>query len=133
MSKPAATQYPVHDLIRHRWSPRAFCDRPVPPEALRQVFEAARWAASSFNEQPWVFIVATKDDPQAHGAALNCLVERNQQWARYAPVLILTAVSKAFARNSKPNRCREHDLGLAVGNLSAQATALGLMKAMLLD
>ncbi len=127
MNKPADTQHPVHDLIRQRWSPRAFSDRPVSPEALRQVFEAARWAASSFNEQPWSFIVATKDDPQAHQAALNCLTERNQQWARHAPVLILTVVSRNFAHNSQLNRCREHDLGLAAGNLSVQATALGLV------
>ncbi|MCC6681955.1 MAG: nitroreductase family protein [Phycisphaeraceae bacterium] len=127
MNKPANTQHPVHELIRNRWSPRAFSDRPVPPELLQQVFEAARWAASSFNEQPWSYIVATRDNPQEHGLALSCLVEANQQWAKHAPVLILTVVRKTFAKNGKPNRCREHDLGLADGNICIQATALGLM------
>ncbi|MEM8782520.1 MAG: nitroreductase family protein [Planctomycetota bacterium] len=124
---PAATDYPVLDCLADRWSPRSFADTPVETEQLRQLFEAARWAASAFNEQPWRFIVATKENRESYERVLSCLVEANQAWARSAPVLGITAVSETFAKNDKPNRCAEHDLGLAMGNLSAQATALGLM------
>src|SRR6266851_1294611 len=64
MQKPATTDHPVHDFIVKRWSPRAFSDKPVPPEELRSLFEAARWAASSYNDQPWAYLVATKDDKE---------------------------------------------------------------------
>ena len=129
--KPADTQYPILDCLADRWSPRSFADTPVSPDHLRQVFEAARWSASSYNEQPWRFILAIKDQatkqqPDAYARLLSCLVEANQAWAKSAPVLVITAVSEIFTKNGKPNRCCEHDLGLAMGNLSAQATALGL-------
>lgn len=126
MEKPAATDYPILDVLKRRWSPRAFSDRPVEAQKLRCIFEAARWAASSYNEQPWVFFIATKDDAQAYEQALSCLVEANQAWAKTAPVLVLTATSTNFSRNNNPNRVHQHDLGLAMGNLSAQATSMGL-------
>ncbi len=126
MEKPAETQYPIHDLLKRRWSPRAFADRPIEPQKVRCLFEAARWAASSFNEQPWSFIVATKDQPQAFEKALSCLVEANQAWARLAPMLILTTSKRNFSKNDKPNRVYIHDLGLAMGSLTLQATAMGL-------
>ena len=127
MEKPASPDYPILDVIKRRWSPRAFeADRPVEAHKLRCLFEAARWAASSFNEQPWVFFVARQEDGPAFEQALSCLVEGNQQWARHAPVLMLTATRKAFTRNGKPNRVHQHDLGLAMGNLTVQATAMGL-------
>ncbi|MEM1446809.1 MAG: nitroreductase family protein [Planctomycetota bacterium] len=126
MSKQAQTQVPILDCLANRWSPRAFADRPVEREQLQALFEAARWAASAFNEQPWRFIVATKDQGERYERVLSCLVEANQAWAKSAPVLGITAVSEVFKKNGKDNRCAEHDLGLAMGNLSAQATALGL-------
>jgi len=126
MDKPAKTEHPIHDLLVKRWSPRAFSDKPVEPAKLRQLFEAARWAASSFNEQPWSFIVALKEDRAAFDKALSCLFEQNQAWAKLAPVLVLTTVKAAFAHNGKPNRVAPHDLGLAMGNLTLQATQLGL-------
>src|SRR5690606_2421192 len=126
MDKPARTNYPIHDLLVKRWSPRAFSDRPVEPDKLRQLFEAARWAASSFNEQPWSFIVALKQDQAAFDKALSCLTEANQAWAKLAPVLVLTTVKRHFEKNGKANRVCEHDLGLAMGNLCVQATQLGL-------
>jgi len=124
--KVADPDYPVLDLIRQRWSPRAFADRPVEPGKLRQLLEAARWAPSCYNEQPWQFILATKDDPDAYDALLGCLNERNQQWAKNAPVLMLTVTRTTFTRNDKPNRYAWHDVGLAMGNLLVQATALDL-------
>ena len=127
MEKPAETQYPIHDLLRRRWSPRAFSDRMVEPDKLRSLWEAARWAPSSFNEQPWSFIVATKDDPVEFGRLLSCLVEGNIQWAQHAPVLMVSVARLSFEEDGKPNRHAFHDVGLAVANLIVQATALGLV------
>jgi len=94
---------------------------------LRSLFEAARWAASSYNEQPWHYLVATKDQPQEFERLLSCLVEANQAWAKAAPVLALGVVNLQFTHNHKDNRAAVHDLGLASGNLLAEATARGLL------
>ena len=127
MEKPAETQYPIHDLLRRRWSPRAFSDRRVDPAIMRSLLEAARWAPSSYNEQPWSFIVATKDDPVEFGRLLSCLVEGNIQWAQHAPVLMVSVARLSFEEDGKPNRHAFHDVGQAVANLIVQATALGLV------
>jgi len=127
MEKSAETQYPIHDLLRRRWSPRAFSDRRVDPAIMRSLLEAARWAPSSYNEQPWSFIVATKDDPVEFGRLLSCLVEGNIQWAQHAPVLMVSVARLSFEDDGKPNRHAFHDVGLAVANLIVQATALGLV------
>lgn len=126
MERPAETDHPVHDLIRRRWSPRAFADRPVEPEKLCRLLEAARWAASSYNEQPWSFLVATRDNPEAFDKTVGCLVEGNVPWASKAPVLMLSVAHLTFERNGKPNRHALHDVGLAMGNFVLEATALGL-------
>ena len=126
MQKLAETRYPIHELLRERWSPRAFADRMVEPDKLRSLLEAARWAPSSFNEQPWSFIVATKEHPGEYERLLSCLVEGNIRWAQHAPVLMLSVAKLAFERNQKPNRHAFHDVGLAVENMVIQATALGL-------
>lgn len=125
LQKPA-TDHPVHDLIISRWSPYAFADRPVSQGDLSSVFEAARWAASSYNEQPWSYIVATRDQPAEFERLLSCLVEGNQAWAKFAPVLALGCTSLNFERNGKPNAAAIHDLGLASANLTFEATARGL-------
>ena len=127
MEKSAETQYPIHDLLRRRWSPRAFSDRRVDPAIMRSLLEAARWAPSSYNEQPWSFIVATKDDPVEFGRLLSCLVEGNIQWGQHAPVLMVSVARLTFEDDGKPNRHAFHDVGLAVANLIVQATALGLV------
>ena len=124
--KPADTAYPVHDLIARRWSPRSFTERPVSREVLGSVFEAARWAASSFNDQPWGFVVATSDDTEGHAALGECLVPGNRTWAERAPVLVLSAARTTFAHNGEPNRHAWHDVGLATAQLCLQALALGL-------
>lgn len=126
MAKTANTDHPVHALIAGRWSPYGFADRPVSDEDLRSILEAARWAASSYNEQPWSYVVATKGEPEEFQRLLSCLVEANQQWAQAAPVLILACTRMTFTRNGKPNAAAAHDLGLAAGNLSLEATARGL-------
>ncbi len=127
MSKRSSTDYPVHELITKRWSPYSFDDRPVSDSDIHSLFEAARWAASSYNEQPWSYIVATKEDAAEFERLLSCLVEGNQVWAKAAPVLALGIATLKFARNKKPNRVAVHDLGLAAGNLCLEATARGLM------
>ena len=124
--KKASTDYPIHALLADRWSPYAFADRPVPEADLRSVFEAARWAPSSYNEQPWRYIVATQNDPEQFQRLLSCLVDGNQLWAKAAPVLVLGVASLRFALNAKDNRAAVHDLGLAAGNLLLEATARGL-------
>ncbi len=124
--KKAVVDHPVHDLIAQRWSPYSFSNRPVDANDLLSLFEAARWAPSSYNEQPWRFLVATQDDPKEFERLLSCLVEPNQAWAKHAPVLVLGMVSLKFARNGRPNLAAHHDLGLAVSNLSLEATARGL-------
>lgn len=124
--KKATPDHPIHDLIANRWSPYAFADRAVPDADLRSLFEAARWAASSYNEQPWSYIVATRADGEAFQRLLSCLVEGNQAWAKAAPVLALGCTNLLFARNNKPNAAAVHDLGLASATLTLEATARGL-------
>ena len=126
MEKPAKTDYPIAEILGRRWSPRAFSDRAVEPEKLQSLFEAARWAPSSFNEQPWSFIFATKQNAEAHARLLGCLVEGNQRWAHLAPVLMVSIAKLNFDKTGKPNRHAFHDVGLAMGNLVVQATTLGL-------
>jgi len=126
LKKTAETQFPVHELISERWSPRAFSGRPVEAEKLLSILEAARWAASSANEQPWAFLVATSDDPKNYEAVAAVLVDSNRAWAQRAPVLILVFAHTQFSKNGNPNQYAFHDVGQAVANLSLQATAVGL-------
>ena len=126
MTERVTTDHPVHDVIATRWSPYAFADRLVAKEDLLSLFEAARWAASSYNEQPWSYLVATKADPAEFDRLLSCLVEGNRAWARAAPVLALGCTSLRFARNGKPNAAAVHDLGIAGASLTLKATARGL-------
>jgi len=126
MHKKADTHYPIHEHLAHRWSPRAFADTPVPADTLGSLFEAARWAASCYNEQPWRFIVARCEQPNEYQNLLSCLVEGNQAWARRAPVLGLGVAKKTFSMNGKVNKFSHHDLGLAMAGLMMQATAQGL-------
>jgi nitroreductase len=126
MEKRATTGTPIHDLLARRWSPRAMDpDRRVAPEMVRSLLEAARWAPSCFNEQPWRYLVFDGSDPEVLEAARGCLAEGNA-WARRAPLLLLSVARDTFTRNGKPNRHAQHDVGLATENLVLQATALGL-------
>jgi nitroreductase len=126
MTKTAVTDNPIHDILAQRWSPRAFSGKPVTDEDLRSLLEAARWAASSYNEQPWRFIVATKGQPDEFTRMLDCLVPANQVWAKDAQVLMLGVVEDNFTHNGAPNRLASHDLGAASASLTFEATARGL-------
>lgn len=115
----------VHRILNGRYSPRAFSDRSVTDEELELVLEAARWAPSSMNEQPWRFLVTRRDGP-GHAALLDTLNPSNQVWAQKAPVLILTMAHRMLSRNGKENFHAWHDIGLATAQFTAQATALGM-------
>jgi nitroreductase len=119
--KNTPTQYPISDLIKDRWSPRSFRQEAISSEQLNSLFEAARWASSAMNEQPWRFIYAHKGEA-AFDQIANGLYEGNH-WAKEAPVLIVALVSTTYKRNGQPNGAAFHDLGLAVANLALQATA----------
>ena len=126
MKKPAPSDFPVHELIRERWSPRAFADKPVPQNVLRSIFEAARWAPSCYNEQPWAYLVAAREDKDSFEKMLSVLVEFNANWAKGAPVLAIAVAELAFAKNNAPNRNAQYDTGAASAMLSVEATAHGL-------
>lgn len=122
--KPASADHPIFDVLARRWSTRAFADRSVDRKTLASLFEAARWAPSSGNGQPWSFLLATEDDPAGHERMASVLVPGNA-WARKAPVLALSVAALDRAPD-KPNRHAYHDLGLATENLVIQAVSLGL-------
>ena len=123
MHNPAKSEHAVHALIQNRWSPRAFSDKPISHATLRSLFEAARWAPSSNNEQPWAFIVATQDQPEEFASLLSTLVEFNQSWAKHAPMIGMAVSEMEFARNQRPNRNAFYDTGAAMSQLTTEATA----------
>ena len=125
MDKTATAQHPILPVIASRWSPVAFSSRPVEEEALLSLFEAARWAPSCNNVQPWSFLVGHKGS-ESYDKMADCLAEGNA-WAKKAPVLVLPVANMLFPVNGKPNRTAMYDAGMAVGNLLAQATADGLI------
>jgi nitroreductase len=121
----AVTDAELHPLIADRWSPVGFRPEPLSAEDRDALFEAARWAASCFNEQPWRFVVGERGTPR-FDEVLGCMAESNQAWAKDASLVMITVVRSTFTRNGKPNRFAGHDLGLAMGNLSLEATARDL-------
>ncbi|MCC6540806.1 MAG: nitroreductase family protein [Flavobacteriales bacterium] len=116
---------PVHPVLNARFSPRAFSDRAVTDAELELVLEAARWAPSSMNEQPWRFLI-TRRGEEGHAELLATLNHSNQVWANKAPVLILNLVHRILSRIGQENFHARHDLGIATAQLTAQATALGM-------
>jgi nitroreductase len=114
------------ETIVNRWSPRAFSNRVIEPEFIQLLFEAARWAPSSRNEQPWSYMYAVKTDVQAFNRFIDCLNPGNQIWAKHAPLIMLSLAKKHFDYKSLPNRHALHDTGAANAYLVLQATALGL-------
>lgn len=124
--KQAQTDYPIHDLLRARWSPRAFAPQPVEAEKLQSVLEAARWSASGGNMQPWAFLIARQaQEPTSFAQMVSCLGEGNVPWASQAPVLGI-AVASLYRRPEVLNRHAFHDVGMALQNLAIQALALDL-------
>lgn len=125
MKKSTEFHSPVLDVIQNRRSRRAYTDQPVEPEKIQSLFEAARWAPSSVNEQPWVYIYATKGQ-ELYDKIYSTLNESNRIWVQNAPLLIASLVRNKFIRNDRPNGAARYDLGGANAFLSLQATHLGL-------
>jgi len=128
-NKSAISSVAIHEIISNRWSPRSFDPtKSIDEQTLTALFEAARWAPSCFNDQPWRFVVCRKQEGEtAWNNLLNCLGEKNQMWAKNAPVLVLSVAMHNFGHNDKPNRWAPFDTGAACINLCLQATALGLI------
>ena len=124
--KSNTIEHPVFAEIRERKSRRAYLPTPVSGETIKSLFEAARWAPSSSNEQPWAYLYATKDQPELWEKIFDSLMEGNKFWAREAPLFVVSMVRKNFLKNDKPNGSARFDLGAANAFLSLQATHLGL-------
>lgn len=125
LKKTAETSVQLNELIHNRWSPRAYSDRMVSNEDLIAVLEAARWAASCQNMQPWRYIVTTRDDIAEHQRMVQCLKPGNQEWAPAAPVLMI-ALANLMRPNGEENRHAFHDTGAATALLTLEATSRGL-------
>lgn len=126
MEKLADTDLPIHDLLRRRWSPVQFLPRPVEPAKLKIILEAMRWTMSSYNEQPWRYIISTSEIGADHKRMVECLLPGNQTWAAHVPVLMIALAKKTFSHNGSPNRLAPHDVGASSAMLTVQATELGL-------
>ena len=116
--------YPVNPLIAKRWSPRAFENKDLPDQELNSLWEAIRWSASSMNAQPWQILFAKKGE-EAHAKIVDTLMDGNKPWAANAPVLMVALAKNKFD-NGKENKGAKYDLGLAIGNMSLQATDMGI-------
>lgn len=124
--KTNPTEHNTITEVANRWSPYRFEPRVIESEKLETCFEAARWAASSFNEQPWRWLIAKREDEKEFEKMLGCLMEANQGWASAAGALVLTAYRVRFSRNENPNRVALHDLGQAAAHFALQAASVGL-------
>lgn len=119
-------EFPVQEILVHRWSPRAMSGQPISLEELNTLFEAARWAPSSYNEQPWRFTYAMRDT-EAWPFYLSWLMETNRSWCVHAAALILIVSKKTFSHNGKPNAVHLFDAGAAWENLAIQGVRMGLV------
>jgi nitroreductase len=123
--KHGKSEVPVEDLFLRRWSPRAFAETPIDTDKLKAIFSAGQWAASSFNEQPWRFVLGRKGD-RVWQRIFESLAPANQSWTKFAPVLFASFAKKTFGPNNAPNRVAQHDVGAASAQVSLEATARGL-------
>ena len=126
MTKVAITKFHVNELIRNRWSPRAFSGEKISTEIMMSLFEAASWAPSSRNEQPWRFIYGIKNEGLNYNKIYDTLVLWNQEWAKSAPLLVLTVAKLDSEFHNRENTFALYDLGQSVANLALQATSLNL-------
>lgn len=118
--------YPIFESMTSRWSPYRFEPRVVEDEKLLACLEAGRWAASSYNDQPWSWVVARRQESEAFETMVGCLLEANQAWATRAGVLLIAVIRNTFRQNHKPNRVALHDLGAASAHIALQATKFDL-------
>ena len=125
-NKEAQTETKLHPIIKTRWSPRAFSSKGVEQEKLHRLFEAARWAPSCFNEQPWRFVIGIKDQNNTYTKIFEALAEGNKIWCQNVPVLVALCAKKTFTYNGQPNQWAFYDLGQAAAYITFQAMAEGL-------
>lgn len=124
-NKKAKTKHSIHEILESRWSPRAFADKPVEKQKIRSLFEAARWTPSSYNQQPWRFVVGFRED-ETYRKIYEALAGPNKPWAKDAPVLI-ASFGRKFLNDSEDNNLPyQYDTGQSVASLSFQATHMGL-------
>ena len=126
METSTIVEHEVINEIKIRRSGRAYSERPVEKEKIHIILEAARWAPSSVNEQPWRYILATKDNTEVYNKVFDALSDGNKTWVGKAPVLIVSLAKKTFTRNGAPNRHALYDTGAANSLLCLQTSALGL-------
>ena len=125
MNREANTIYDIHPLLKKRWSPRAFSEKPIENEKLQRMFEAARWSPSASNEQPWAYILGKKGD-ETFNKIMSSLVEFNQIWCQFAPVLVVGCAKKDVVKGEGENLYRMYDIGQSVAHLTFQAASEGL-------
>jgi len=125
-AKPAPADHPIHELLKARWSPRAFAPAPIDDATLRTLLEAARWAPSTSNEQPWSFVIAQRADTADFARMLACLAPNNQIWAQHAAVLMISVLQIHKPGKDVVAVNAPYDLGQSVAHMSVQATALGI-------
>lgn len=126
MKKPAINSYPILETLKQRWSPRAYSEKPVEKEKIQSLFEAARWAPSSRNEQPWHFILGIKGN-ESWDKIFDALDPWNKEWAKRAPVLVLNIGKKTFDYKGYENRTYQYDTGQAVSMMVTEAVNQGLI------
>ena len=125
MKTNRVAEYPIHEMILNRWSARAMSGEPLSNDEFMRLFEAARWAPSSRNNQLWRFIYARKGDG-AWNVLLELLAENNQRWCKKADVLVVI-VSRKIEADGSPNRTHSFSAGSAFENLALQGTVLNLV------
>jgi nitroreductase len=126
MRKPAVTAYPIDGLLAERWSPRAFAETPITDAEIGALLEAARWAASCYNDQPWRFVVGRRGAGDGWQRLFDTLTPGNRAWCARVPVLMLSVAVGAFRHNGAANRHAQHDVGMASAQLALQASSMGL-------
>ena len=126
MNKPAPTSLKLVEEIKNRWSPRAFSNKRIKPDKLERIFEAARWSASCFNEQPWRFLIGVKGQDDTWEKIFGTLAEGNQVWCESVPVLVMLITKKSFSHTNRVNKWAEYDLGQTAAYISIQAMTEGL-------
>ena len=124
MKPKLISDFPVADFITNRWSPRAFSDKIIKESDILTLFEAARWSPSSRNSQPWRFIYSQNDNSEIYKKLFSCMVEWNQSWAHTAPMLVLGIAQTKFKKHINTHAL--YDLGLSVGQMTAQASSMGI-------
>jgi nitroreductase len=124
--KIPATKFEINPIILNRWSPRAFSEKVISQDNINSIFEAASWAASAMNDQPWRYVVAIKENEVGFQKLVDCLTPANAVWAKNAALLLISGVTMHYASNQKPNASALHDLGLANQNLILQAQSFDI-------